>query len=45
MVATGMVVAFSGCWEIGCEEEGDVSVKVRGGGGGREEDGINFSKN
>ena len=42
MVATGMVVAFSGCWEIGCEEEGDVSVKVRGG---REEDGINFSKN
>ena len=36
-----MVVAFSGfsgCWEIGCVEEGEGREKERGGGG-REEEG------
>ena len=35
-----MVVAFSGfsgCWEIGCEEEGEGREKKERGGGGREE--------
>ena len=39
MVATAMVVAFSGfsgCWEIGCEEEGEGREKERGGEEGGE---------
>ena len=40
MVATAMVVAFSGfsgCWEIGCEEEGEGREKRGGERGGEGE--------